>query len=147
MFVKECQAIPKIYLVFSGQMLRACAYYHIARLSTTWKFYASDQTVGHSLACSAGVLLVRATLKAFVRPAIFSHPSLPLPLKSKMGAIIFVMNLLSTRSPKLRLLCRLGTVSNGLNAWQLEIFTKIPLKGSFKLLSSIRCLLRNVKRR
>ena len=32
-----------------------------------------------------------------------------------------------------------GTVSNGLNARQLEIFTKMPLKGSFKLLKSIRC--------
>ena len=34
-------------------------------------------------------------------------PSLPLPLKSKIAAIIFNMNLLSTRSPKLRFLCRL----------------------------------------
>ena len=34
---------------FSGQILRACAYYKIARLSTTWKFNASDQTVGHGL--------------------------------------------------------------------------------------------------
>ena len=39
-----------------------------------------------------------------------------------------------------------GTVSNGLNARQLEIFTKMPLKGSFKLLKSIRCQLRNVQR-
>ena len=30
-----------------GQILRACAYYNIARLSTTWKFYASDRTAGH----------------------------------------------------------------------------------------------------
>ena len=36
-----------------------------------------------------------------------SLPSLPLPLKSKMAVIIFVMKLLSTRSPKLGLLCRL----------------------------------------
>ena len=36
----------------------------------------------------------------------------------------------------------LGTVSNGPNARQLEM----PLKGSFKLLESIRSLLRNVKR-
>ena len=47
----------------------------------------------------------------------------------------------------LTLLIRLpGTVSNGLSARQLEIFTKMPLKGYFKLLKSIRCLLRNVKR-
>ena len=32
--------------------------------------------------------------------------SLPLPLKSKMAAMIFVKKILSTRSPKLRLLCR-----------------------------------------
>ena len=37
-----------------------------------------------------------------------SLPSLPLLLKSKTTAIIYVMKLLSTRSPKLRLLCRLG---------------------------------------
>ena len=36
-----------------------------------------------------------------------SLPSLPLPLKLKMAVIIFVMKLLSTRSPKLGLLCRL----------------------------------------
>ena len=36
-----------------------------------------------------------------------SLPSLSLPLKSKMAVIIFVMKLLSTRSPKLGLLCRL----------------------------------------
>ena len=35
-----------------------------------------------------------------------------------------------------------GTVSNGLNALQLEIFTELPLKGSFKLLKNIRYLLR-----
>ena len=82
-FVKECQAIPKMYLVFfSGQILRACAYYKIARLSTTWKFNASDQTVGHGLK-----------------------------------------------------LTKLG----------LELFIKMPLKGSFKVLESMRCLLRNVK--
>ena len=47
----------------------------------------------------------------------------------------------------LTLLIRLpGTVTNGLSARQLEIFTKMPLKGYFKLLKSIRCLLRNVKR-
>ena len=34
-------------------------------------------------------------------------PSLLLPLKSKMAAKIFIMKLLSTRLPKLRLLCRL----------------------------------------
>ena len=45
------------------------------------------------------------------------------------------------------LLIRLpGTVSNEISARQLEIFTKMPLKGSFKLLKSMRCLLRNVKR-
>ena len=33
-----------------------------------------------------------------------SLPNLPLPLKSKMAAIMFVMKLMSTRSPKLRLL-------------------------------------------
>ena len=36
-----------------------------------------------------------------------SLSSLPLPLKSRMVAIIFVKKILSTRSPKLRLLCRL----------------------------------------
>ena len=35
-------------------------------------------------------------------------------------------------------------VSNGLNALQLEIFTKVPLKGSLKLLKSIRFWHRNV---
>ena len=35
-----------------------------------------------------------------------SLPSLPLPLKWKMAAIIFVKKVLSTRSPKLRLTCR-----------------------------------------
>ena len=45
------------------------------------------------------------------------------------------------------LLIRLpGTVSNGLSARQLEIFAKMPPKGSFKLLKNIRCLLRNAKR-
>ena len=33
-----------------------------------------------------------------------------------------------------------GTVSNGLNARQLEIFIKLPLKGSFKPFKNIRCL-------
>ena len=37
----------------------------------------------------------------------FSLLSLPPPLKSKMAVIIFVRKLLSTRSPKSRLLCRL----------------------------------------
>ena len=32
-----------------GQILRACAYYNIARLSTTWKLHVSDQTAGHGL--------------------------------------------------------------------------------------------------
>ena len=36
-------------------------------------------------------------------------PSLPLPLKSKMAAIISVKKMQSNRSTKLRLLCRLGT--------------------------------------
>ena len=70
MFVKECQAIPKMYLVYGGQILRARAYFNIAGLSTTWKFYASDQTVRHGLKWN--------------------------------------------------------------NARQLEIFTKMPLRGSFK---------------
>ena len=34
-----------------------------------------------------------------------SLPNLPLPLKSKTAAIILVKKILSTRSPKLRLLC------------------------------------------
>ena len=37
-----------------------------------------------------------------------SLPSLPLLLTSKMAAIIIAEKILSTRSPKLRLLCRLG---------------------------------------
>ena len=41
------------------------------------------------------------------RYKLISLPSLKLPLKLKMTAIIFVMKLLSTRSPKLRLLYRL----------------------------------------
>ena len=41
---------------------------------------------------------------------------------------------------------RPGTVSNGLNARQSEIWIKMPLKGFFKPLKSIRCLPRNVKR-
>ena len=44
------------------------------------------------------------------------------------------------------LITLLGMVSNGLKARQLEMFIRMPLKGSFKLLKSIRCLLRNVKR-
>ena len=44
------------------------------------------------------------------------------------------------------LITLLGMVSNGQNARQLEMFIRMPLKGSFKLLKSIRCLLRNVKR-
>ena len=53
-----------------------------------------------------------------------SLPSLPLLLKSKTTAIIFVMKLLSTRSPKLRLLCRLG-----LDEWGL-----LPsVRGCFRL--------------
>ena len=36
---------------------------------------------------------------------ISSLPNLPLPLKSKTAAIILVKKILSTRSPKLRLLC------------------------------------------
>ena len=36
-----------------------------------------------------------------------SLPGLQLPLKSKMAAMIFVKEILSSRSPKLRLLCRL----------------------------------------
>ena len=43
------------------------------------------------------------------------------------------------------LITLLGMVSNGQNARQLEMFIRMPLKGSFKLLKSIRCLLRNVK--
>ena len=50
MFVEECQPeFQKFICFFRGQILRACAYYSFARLSTTWKFYASDQTVGHGL--------------------------------------------------------------------------------------------------
>ena len=41
---------------------------------------------------------------------------------------------------------QLGTVSNRLNARQSKIFTQPPPKDSIKLLKSIRCLLRNVKR-
>lgn len=39
-----------------------------------------------------------------------------------------------------------GTVSNGLNAWQSDIFTDVPPKGCFKLLRNNKCLFRNVKR-
>ena len=46
---------------FSGQILRACAYYKIARLSTTWKFNASDQTVGH------GLKLTKLSLELFIK--------------------------------------------------------------------------------
>ena len=48
-----------------------------------------------------------------------SLPSLTLPLKSKMAAIIFVRKMLSTRSPKLHLLC-----------W-LFLLQSPMLKGSF----------------
>ena len=44
----------------------------------------------------------------FLGKKFISLPSLPLPLKSKMAAIISVTKSLSTRSPKLRLLYRLG---------------------------------------
>ena len=39
-----------------------------------------------------------------------SFPSLPLPIKSKMAAIILVKKLLSTRSPKLRLFYKLAYI-------------------------------------
>ena len=39
-----------------------------------------------------------------------------------------------------------STVSNKLNARQLNIFTQFPPKGSFKLLKNIKCLLRNANR-
>ncbi|RMX38736.1 hypothetical protein pdam_00012436, partial [Pocillopora damicornis] len=67
-----------------------------------------------NLVCSASVLLVRANLigsRSFIRPVMFDleleWTILPLPLKSKMATIIFDKKILSTRSPKLRLLCRL----------------------------------------
>ena len=40
----------------------------------------------------------------------------------------------------------MGTVSNRLHAQQSKIFTQFPPKGSFKLLKSIKCLVKNVKR-
>ena len=55
-------------------------------------------------------IVLREKLETLKRPPWYkfiSLPSLPLPLKSKMAVIIFVMKLLSTRSPKLGLLCRL----------------------------------------
>ena len=111
---------------------------------------SSTRSASH-LACSTGVLLVRANVKSsqsFIRPAMFDlelewtvgvgggrrakiftsqplplslfltydrpfgtnfllSPSLPLPFKSKMAAIILVKKILSTRPPKLRLLCKL----------------------------------------
>ena len=42
-----------------------------------------------------------------------SLPSLPLPLKSKRVVIIFIKKIMSTRSPKLRPLCRLNSVVIG----------------------------------
>ena len=42
-----------------------------------------------------------------------SLPSLPLSLKSKRAAIIFIKKIMSTRSPKWRLLCKLNSVMIG----------------------------------
>ena len=65
--------------------------------------------MGGLVACSAGVLLRRTNVLSslsFIRSApwkkFLSLPSLPLPLKLKMAAIIFVKKILSTRSLKLR---------------------------------------------
>ena len=58
------------------------------------------------------------------------------------------MDLENYRRP--HLLClnvqQLGKVSNGLNAWQSDIFREFPLKDSFKLLDSIGCFFRTVER-
>ena len=67
-----------------------------------------------------------------------SLPSLPLPLKSNMAAIRFVMKLLSTRSPKLRLLFGLRDPSyrqrtrfiqseSGSKAYTIQNYTSIEL--------------------
>ena len=66
-----------------------------------------------------------------------SLPSLPLPLTSKMAAIIFVMKLLSTRSTKSRLLCRLGASS------QLNFLEKVwlfPAESFAKALKSYQSM-------
>ena len=68
-----------------------------------------------------------------------SLPSLPLPLKSNMAAIRFVMKLLSTRSPKLRLLFGLRDPSyrqrtrfiqseSGSKAYTIQNYTSIELR-------------------
>ena len=65
----------------------------------------------------------------------------------KFSELVHITISLDCRQWNSTLLIRLScTVSNGLNARQSEIFIKMPLKGSFKLLKSIRCLLKNVKR-
>ena len=111
-----------------------------------WRVWITWIKVGKirsGLACSAGVLLVRANVSSspsLIRPTIFdlelewtvgvdlSHPypllifdrrppprykfhfspQLSAAVKIKVAAIIFVKKILSTRSLKLRLFCRLG---------------------------------------
>ena len=58
---------------------------------------------------------------------IFDHrspnslPSLPLPLKSKMAAIIFTKKILNTRCPKLRQLCRLSYMGRPTLSYQERV--------------------------
>ena len=60
-----------------------------------------------------------------------SHLSLLLPLKSKMVAIIFVTKILSSRLPKLHLLCRLVNHTTCLQNSQVSrIECKTPQKNS-----------------
>ena len=58
---------------------------------------------------------------------IFDHrspnslPSLPLPLKSKMAAIIFTKKILNTCCPKLRQLCRLSYMGRPTLSYQEQV--------------------------
>ena len=114
--------------------------------------------VRDKLACNEGVISGRANFissRSFIRPAMFdlelewtpllifdcrqplwykflSLPSLPLPLKSKMVVIIFVKKILSTRPPKLRLLCKLE---------ENKLAHKAQPSGSVMFLSQITRLL------
>ena len=88
-------------------------------------FFSLVLTVGHPL-----------------RYKLISLPSLPLPLKSKMAAIIFVKKYLSIRSPKLRLLCGLTIKRNLINYKMVQtllVSEKNCLKAFLKFYADVFC--------
>ena len=64
----------------------------------------------------------------------------------KCKEVYFIITGLSTLRNSTLLIRLSGTVSNGLDARQFDIFTKVLLKASLKLLKSIRFWYRNVTR-